>query len=594
MSGSWYDVLLCPECREETQEAYKDDTETQFYKCRNGHITSKPLKERGNALSPREEREYYRDDQEETEDSKTVYVPKPTIVTPDFLAEEIWDRKTEPKYLKYTFQTQAFEETAEISLGETTQKGQPVVYIPVSGASLKKGVVTVPSGITETTFEDLFAEIDAFSLNAYDACGQDKTVQLLTRVAVGSWFLDRFVANPEYDIAGAGKFAPILPIRGPSCSGKNRLAFILRLLSYRPYFEMSTYRIPSLYRPLDVWQGTLILDEADFANTNEKSELIHFLNCRATGTPLTRQNPKDPSVTDTFSNFGITICTQRKPFDDNATESRAVPFYSEKSDKEIPVLETDEMMQAGFELQNKLLYLRMKYYQSVKIDKSQWIGDLLDPRLIATLLPLLALSEHEPKIHDIITENAKAVQRAKIKEKAESMDGTLINYLWEKINECLFVEHQPGIFYFLESAEINGEDAEEELETKILTTQMLAERFKWSSRAIRTALNSLNLARKDLPSCVKVGKKTHRVIFFEGNKMEKRLREFVADYTPNEINGKKTVTQVTEVTLSTCGGRPEAAKLGEPQKTRPPHLETVTSVTSVTNPELTAFSEAST
>ncbi len=80
---------------------------------------------------------------------------------------------------------------------------------------------------------------------------------------------------------------------------------------------------------MDLWQGTLVLDEADFANTNEKSELVNFLNCRATGTPLSRQNPNNPGVTDTFTNFGITIVTQRRPFDDNATESRALPFYSE-------------------------------------------------------------------------------------------------------------------------------------------------------------------------------------------------------------------------------------------------------------------------
>ncbi len=195
---------------------------------------------------------------------------------------------------------------------------------------------------------------------------------------------------------------------------------------------MSTNKIPSLYRPLDLWQGTLILDEADFANTNEQSELVHFLNCRATGTPLSRQNPTNANQTDTFANFGLTILTQRKAFDDNATESRSIPYYSEVSDKKIPVLETDSMIKEGLALQNKLLYLRMTYYQQVVINKESWIEDLIDHRLIASLLPLLALSKYEPTLKTSITDTAKAIQRAKIEEKAGSMDGLIINYLWEK------------------------------------------------------------------------------------------------------------------------------------------------------------------
>ncbi|MDR0493078.1 MAG: hypothetical protein LBH74_05520 [Nitrososphaerota archaeon] len=215
-----------------------------------------------------------------------VYVYQPTVVTEEFLAEMIWNRIEPPVYVKYTFKTNNFENVAEITLGEVDDRGREIIYRPPYNDSLKKGTVIVPTGYTSCTFEEVFGEIDHFVAMSYDACGQEALVCLLTRIAIGSWFMDRFVVDSLYDVAGSGKFAPILPIRGPSQSGKNRLAFVFRLLSYRPFFEMSTYRIPSLFRPLDLWRGTLILDEADFNNTNEKSELVHFLNCRATGTPL--------------------------------------------------------------------------------------------------------------------------------------------------------------------------------------------------------------------------------------------------------------------------------------------------------------------
>jgi len=512
---------------------------------------------------------------ESAELPKVAYVPKPTVVTNEFIAEMFWNRQDPPEYLIYNFESDTFTRQNEIDLGEVDAKGRRIIYVPPFNDALKKGLVIVPSGITETTFREVFEEIDQFAASAYDPCGQEALVKLLTRIAVGSWFLDRFVADTMFDVAGAGKFAPILPIRGPSQSGKNRLAFVLRLLSYRPYFEMSTYRIPSLYRPLDLWQGTLVLDEADFANTTEKSELVHFLNCRATGTPLSRQNPKNPKQTDTFSNFGLTIVTQRRPFDDNATESRAIPYYSETSDKKLPVIETDEMLKKGLELQNKLLYLRMKFYRQVTISKDAWVNDLNDHRLVASLLPLLALSKHEPSLKETITDTAKEVERAKIEEKANSMDGIIINYLWEKISEGLFENWRPFIFYVLESRSVETINGFETEHKTALTTKHIAEQFKWSAQSIRKALASLGIAEKGLSSHIKVDGKTQRVIFFDPRRLEKRLREFVVNYTPN------AVTQVTGVTVSTCSVDKNSLS-AYTENSDTPHIKTVTSVTPVT------------
>jgi hypothetical protein len=508
-------------------------------------------------------------------EEKDVYVPRPTVITPEYIAEEIWNRRDPPQYLVYRFNDDRFETLWEISLGETNAKGQNIIYIPVFNDSLKKGLVIVPTGYTETSFTEIFREIDEFALLSYDPCGQDALVKLLSRICVGSWFLDRFVADPAYDIAGSGKFAPIIPIRGPSQSGKNRLAFVLRLLSYKPYFEMSTYRIPSLYRPMDLWQGTLVLDEADFANTNEKSELVHFLNCRATGTPLSRQNPTNANITDTFSNFGLTILTQRKPFDDNATESRALPFYSETSDKKLPVIETDDMLKRGLELQNKLLYLRMKYYRLVTINKEAWVNELCDHRLVASLLPLLALSNHEPSLKDTITKTAKEVERAKVEEKSNSMDGLIINFLWEKIGDRLFEKWRPNIFYFLEKTEIETTGEIETEHKTALTTKHLSDQFKWSSQAIRKALASLGIVEKGLVNSIKVDGRTQRVIFFDPARFEKRLREFVVNYKPN------TVTEVTGVTDSKPSLQ-DSPLFNSGARSDAPPKKTVTSVTSVT------------
>jgi hypothetical protein len=514
----------------------------------------------------------------EKEPSEKI-IQKPTLIAKEFLAEEVWNRLDKPKFHVKYFDGRQSEETDRISLGETDVKGMPIIYVPVDNTALHKGMVIIPSKPQETTFKEAFEKADAFTLKCYDPCGKEALVRLLVRVTMGSWFLDRFVENSLYDIAGAGKFAPIIPIRGPSQSGKNRFAFALRLLSYRPYFEMSTYRIPSLYRPLDLWNGTLVLDEADFANTNEKSELIHFLNCRATGTPISRQDPKNPRITNVFSNFGLTILTQRRIFDDNATESRCIPYYSEVTDRKLPTVETDEMLKEGLELQNILFYLRLEYFKQVTIDKTAWL-DIADPRLVASVLPLLALSKLEPTIKKTIDDTVKEIEKLKVEQKANSEDGVVINAFWEKGLFALWSGIDGNEHYYFQTHEY---DDEKGISVIPLTVGAFADEFKTTTRNLRKTLNSLKLCAAGLPRVIKVGSKTYRVIFFDPPKLEKRLREFVVDYEPFKLyellglEKPKTVTQVTQVTDPTRDTKQLDGFLGKALC-----AASVTSVTSVT------------
>jgi hypothetical protein len=66
-TGSYYKVLLCPECGEETYPDRIDDAKTQWYKCGKGHQTATPKKVQKNALSPKETKEYYSEEESKKE-----------------------------------------------------------------------------------------------------------------------------------------------------------------------------------------------------------------------------------------------------------------------------------------------------------------------------------------------------------------------------------------------------------------------------------------------------------------------------------------------------------------------------------------------
>lgn len=224
-----------------------------------------------------------------TEDKCIIEVA--ALLTEDFIAEEVYNpsEKPRPQFAVYHFGTGKFKVVDSLDLGETDPKGRKIIYNPVFNDHVKKGMVILPRKPEPCSIPEVTRGAIEFVFSGYDPCDKDNALKLETLIAITSWILDK--EKPRLPIAGIGVFAVILPIRGPSGTGKNRLANLLRFLTYHPFFDVSTHRIPSLYRPLDIWKGTLVLDEADLRSTGETSELIHFLNSRATGTPIGRQNP---------------------------------------------------------------------------------------------------------------------------------------------------------------------------------------------------------------------------------------------------------------------------------------------------------------
>ena len=471
------------------------------------------------------------------EESKEKIVEVSRLITETFIAEEIYDPSDPsqplPRFAVKYFNKDEIEFQDIIDLGEKDVKGRPIIYTPVFNDHVKKGMVILPHKPVPCTIKEVVEEATAFVFKSFDPCGKDNELKILILIPISSWILDK--ERPLLPVAGIGVFAALIACRGPSGTGKNRLANLLRFLSYHPLIQLSTYRIPSLYRPLDIWKGTLIMDEADVKNTGATSQLIHFINSRATGTPIGRQNPESPSQCDAFDSFGQTILTQRRHFDDNATEGRTIPYYCDVSEKKIPTLLTKEEILKGYDLQDKLLYIRLKYWDKIKIEKTLWVEKVSDHRLNSILLPIMALAKFDPGLKEIVSSNIATLHEARRRLKAQSDDGVMINVLWEKIESGLFGVHNTLYYLGAERESYKGIDDEELERITPLTTTLLGDSLKRSSRDVRKILTSLNLSPENAPSRFRVGKRSYRGIFFEPKKMEKRLREFVVAYENNEL-----------------------------------------------------------
>ena len=513
------------------------------------------------------------------EEPKEALIPTPTVITSNGIVEEVWDRQSRPRFALKRFGVEGIEYVERIETEEQDEEGRPVVYVPADGPALRKGLVLVPREPIEGTFEEAFEDGRALAHEIYDTSnGHAAEFDFLVAVAQASWFLDRFIPDPSLAIAGMGHFAPIISLRGPSGHGKNRALSALRLNSYRPFYDQSTKRIPSLFRPLDLWRGTLCLDECDLGKSDESSDVVHYLNCRAYGTPISRQNPDAPTQSQAFYNFGLTIDTQRRPWQDDALENRTLPFLCERSQKDLATTELDDWLSRGLELQDRLLYLRLTNWENVVIDKAARLPNIRDHRLTASVLPVLALRELAPRMVSNLEGILEVLARRRQEVRAASSDGVIVNFLWEKLDAGLAGTWNGRLYVGAEK--LKDEKSGEETIVPLQTSGM-AEVLKWSAREIRRAVSSLQITPDDAPRhVIHLSRGTFRPIFLNPEKLEVLLADFVVDYEAGtlweRLSEAGAVTQVTQVTLpSTVGGSDSPG--------RDTGLASVTSVTSVTD-----------
>jgi hypothetical protein len=507
-------------------------------------------------------------------------VPVASLLLDGAVVEEVWDRKSRPRFVVKWADSDDFEYAIQIETGEVDEKGRRIVYVPIDDDALKLGQVIIPEAPEPCTFAEAFQEGVELALKLYDCVpAKQNELKVLVAVAQASWFLDRF-GLAGVQLAGVGKFAPIVAFRGPSGSGKNRALTALRFNSYKPYFDQSTNKIPSLFRPMALWKGTLCLDECDLGKSDETAEVIHYLNCRCYGTPIARINPNNVKELQSFSNFGLTIVTQRRSWEDDATENRTLPYLCERSQKlDLATAESQDWLRAAIRLQNHLVYLRLTYWGKVEINPAARVPGVKDHRLTASILPLLALEPFAPEmVADLKGVLLKLDQRRR-GTRAISKDGIVINLVWSKIKDRL-VGVRDGIAYVGNSRRSYSE--EEESVVLPLEINEFEAVYNLKGKETRRVLQSLQLVREEAkpPTVIRVGKNTYRPIWFHPEKLEPRLRDFVVDYQDNELAG--IVEELPGLRGLDAFGAPDAPQGAELDSQLPPTSKNVTLVTDVT------------
>jgi hypothetical protein len=261
--------------------------------------------------------------------------------------------------------------------------GERKIFPPrITGGMAETGVVLLPShSIAYVSQPELVAAIKTFIHRYADV--PSFWEDLAAHFILMTWVYDRFTA------------VPYLRFLGEPGTGKSRMLQVLGHLSYKGIFAGGATTSSPLFRLIEVYRGTLVIDEADYKTSDAWVDIIKILNSGyMQGVPVLRsEKVGDTYEPRAYDVFGPKIIGNRGRFKDRALETRCITLETEERDLrgDIPRQLPPQFYADAQELRNKLLGWRFDLLSAIVPDESALLG--LQPRLTQIGTPLYSVSD---------------------------------------------------------------------------------------------------------------------------------------------------------------------------------------------------------
>jgi len=386
--------------------------------------------------------------------------------------------------------------TKEISVVQQIETPDFVI-VPIHSAEITEGAVIMPDGADE--YGNTLQLIDDIRehIRTYDDI-PDAFLEFATWYIMMSWVHDR-LSTVSY-----------LRFTGDTGTGKSRSLDIIGRLCYKPMMLSGAVTPAPIYRLIRRFRGTLVLDEADFRDSSEKSEVVTILNCGfERGRPVIRCSKDDPNNLEILPCFGPKVFATRYTFADVALEARCLTHCMEETDRDdIPAILGNSYRERERVLRNRLLLWR--FHNLTRIDPEA--GDEielghLEPRLKQTSIPYAIPFKDMPEVMERFKAFLQHYQSEIIKVRGESEAGRIIFAIFK--------------------AATNPEVTKQWITSSIISNVLLEEfKIQLDASKIGRTLRSLNIKveRRRNPA-----QKLGRYMKWENRLMRKLLRRYVVD-----------------------------------------------------------------
>jgi DNA polymerase-1 len=249
---------------------------------------------------------------------------------------------------------------------------------------------------------------------------------------------------------------PYLHAVGLSGNGKSRFTQTIGLICYRPMFTVGI-TAAALFRTVDAFHPTLVIDEFNVAASSEDTEaIIQVLNAGYQRlTRIIRCSSKDSNfMPEGFDPFGAKILSGLKATDSQPFQSRTHPVKMEETKRnDIPLQLLPEMLTEAQEIRNKLTLWRLRTFnqplaarlKSAESELKERGG--ISKRLIQISVPLYALLDSD-EVKDNFVARLQTRTRDVIDERSQSLDANLVRIIHSRI----FTEDEGGNLKYIEYA----------------------------------------------------------------------------------------------------------------------------------------------
>lgn len=307
---------------------------------------------------------------------------------------------------------------------QPTVNAAGTTYVPFqsSVSLIKRNVVLFPSAAVEYGSERaLLLEVRAFIHKWLDV--DPFYEQLAAYYVMFTWLYDMF------------ETLPYLRALGDYGTGKTRFIQTIGAICYRPMFVSGASTASPIFRVIDMFRGTLVIDEADFAKSDAAVEIIKIVNVGYSRGGVVLRAEKDeegnayyPSAKDVF---GPKILATRKLFEDRATESRCLTkrMTTARPRPGIPRMLTRGFWAEAQALRNKLLLYRLRNWRVTEVRED--LSDAsIEPRLDQVTLALKTLIE-DPEMLQQINHFVRSYNATLITDRQMSVPAVVVQVLAE-------------------------------------------------------------------------------------------------------------------------------------------------------------------
>jgi hypothetical protein len=354
---------------------------------------------------------------EEGEDEETPPIESPFIELDNGRLAEMVVQDGRAKFAVYD------PSTGEVKYVPALEVNGSRIVPPASDEIFLKGYVTLPSMVEEYGDElSLYDEIKTF-VHKYLEVSEDYE-SIACFYPMLTWV---------HDVMSVIAY---LRAKGDWGVGKSRFLEVFNALCYRSIATTGAMSEAPIFRIMDRWKGTMIMDEGDLGKSRDAAAAMEkILNCGfERNKPIIRCNPNRPEEVNCFDPFGPKILATRYEFRDKALESRCfTEIMKEARRTDVPIELPPSFYEEALHLRNKLLMYRFK--NRVKIKERSERGEIsldtngLPKRIQQAARPISVVLADHPDLLAKLKAFLEVKARGLVAEASETVEGYLVRVL---------------------------------------------------------------------------------------------------------------------------------------------------------------------